>query len=99
MHLQDAYYAEKNETGDGTAIGYTAPASSNFGYTVTGGGNADAVWTGESKTNLDDCATGSKWTVTSKKQSTGSGAKHEAKDPGSKCTKLTPTFTAIGAGS
>lgn len=101
MHLQDAYYAEKNETGNGDQIGYKAPASNNFDYTVTGGGAADAVWGGKSTTNLDDCGTGSEWKVTSSKQSTGSGAKHVAAAPdvGGICESLTPSFTSIGAGT
>ena len=97
MHLQDAYYAEKNETGNGEQIGYKAPASNVFGYTVTGGGTTNAVFTATSTTGLDDCTTGSTWTVTSSKGSKG-GATHDAKvNGGAKCESLTPSFTTIGA--
>ena len=96
VHLQDSYIAEMNKTGDGTAIGYAAPASNVFGYTVTGGGDANAVWTATSNQKLNECDNGSTWTVTSS-ISSGAGSHDAAVNGGANCSALTPSFTQIGA--
>lgn len=97
MHLQDAYFAEKEDTGDGTAIGFKAPASNVFGYDVTKG-----QFQATNNSNLDDCTSSSTWTVASAKGGAGGGLAHTATIGGStaaNCKALTPSFEDIGKGS
>lgn len=101
MHLQDAYFAEKEKTGNGDEIGFKSPASNVFTYTVTGGGDNDAVFTGKnSKATLGDCGDNKEWKVTSSKGGEGGGAKHVAAAPsGADCKALTPSFEDLGKGT
>ncbi|WP_298767387.1 hypothetical protein [uncultured Fibrobacter sp.] len=101
MHLQDAYFAEKEKTGNGTEIGFKEPASNVFTYTVTGGGDEDAVFTGTNdKGTLGDCGDSKSWTVTSSAGGEGGGAKHVAASPTEDaCKALTPSFDDIGKGT
>ncbi|WP_290736546.1 MULTISPECIES: type II secretion system protein [unclassified Fibrobacter] len=93
VHLQDSYYAEMNAVGTGTQIGYNAPASNTFTYDAATAG----TWTATSKSDLNECGTGSVWTVTSAPAS--GGVSHTATTPSGKpaCEALTPSFTQIGA--
>ena len=97
MHLQDSYYAEMNVVGNGSQIGYNAPASTVFDYTVEEAGGT-ATWTAATKSNvtLNDCSSGS-WTVAS--SATSTGLSHTANITGTGCDVLTPSFTQIGAGT
>ena len=88
VQLQDAYFAEKEKTGNGDEIGFKSPASNVFSYSVTGGGDANAVFTGtNSKATLGDCGDNKSWTVTSSTGGEGGGAKHVAAAPDGVMTK------------
>lgn len=90
MHLQDAYFSEKGDTGTGDEISYKAPPKNVFDYDVTGKGVFEAT----SATPLDECGVGSKWNVTGV-----SGSKSVKYTATTDCLNLTPNFTLIGAGS
>ena len=96
MHLQDAYFAEKDEIGKGSEIGFKAPASNVFDYSTIDGAS---LFTATNKSALDDCAANSSWTVTPSKGGEGGGLKHVAAITGDNCEPLTPSFTSIGAGT
>lgn len=98
MHLQDAWYSEKDAVAATlTEMGYTAPPENVFGYGYAVSGTK-GTWTATSKTGLDECGEGNTWTVESQPNGTnGSVLDHKAAaNGGDNCVKLTPSFSKIG---
>ena len=93
MHLQDAYFSEKNEVGTGAQIAYSAPPNNVFTYDVTTAG----TFTATSAVGLDKCAIGGVWSVVGSPTSTT--VSYEATVTGNNCEILTPNFSTIGHGS
>lgn len=105
MKLADAYAAEKEEIGDFAAIGYVPPGkkesdgwkTNTFTYTESG----SEVWTATSNGKMNDCKSGSTWTVTTSMTAAGNTATagtltHVAAVNGENCAVLTPSFAQIG---
>ena len=96
MHLQDTYFAEKGDIGDGDAISYKAPPTNVFEYDVATAG----TFTATAQQPLDECAQESVWQIVGTK-----GSKAVSYTPSitggatGACAALTPNFTKIGAGS
>ena len=88
--MQDAYFVDQQQKGDWKAIGYTAPASSNFTYSETGDWKAVAKFSTDGKCKSDD------WTVTVTVDNTAKTISYQASD---NCPALTPNFKNIGTSS
>lgn len=96
MHLQDAYYAEKSELGDGDAISYKAPPTNVFAYDVN---TTAGLFTATAQSSLDDCTSGV-WTVDATSTTTGaSSVTYDAHTSSTQCDALTPNFSNIGKGT
>lgn len=109
MKLQDAFIAENgNVVGNFTKIGYEMSSNGPFTYSngVSGTDDTQALstskidaWVATSKVALNDCATGSTWTLEVKAAANGNGAAWNAViDPSSTCSVLTPRFTDLTRG-
>ena len=108
MKLQDAYVAEKGTyIGSWKAIGYADPASTVFTYTGFNSGadialstGKDVAWSAAAKAALNDCQSGSVWTLdVSQNGSTGGAAVYTPKltgGPTGDCAALTPNYCNIG---
>ena len=111
VKLQDAFIAENgNVAGQFGKIGYEMSSNGPFQYTdkVTGAGTtgtaaltgtaADA-WEASSKVALNNCTTGSKWTLKVQAASNGNGAKWTTGTLSSDCEVLTPRFGDLARGN
>ena len=87
--MQDAYFVDQQTMGDWNAIGYTAPASSNFTY------SEGSAWQAEAKFDTDSkCTGGDTWSITV--TATSKTISYQASD---NCPALTPNFKNIGTSS
>lgn len=93
MHLQDAYFSEKDDVGKPSEIGYKAPASAVFTYNAA---DTQGEFTATNNNDLDDCTANSEWKIKSEKGGAGGGLKHTPTNP---CPVLTPSFDKIGEGT
>jgi len=107
--MQDAYFQEKNEVGDWTEIGYSAPGtgsshsyeSGNFAY--TDGGDGVNNWMADPKVKLNDCQKADAGTGSWKLEATANAADNtatsfEIKDGsqgGSDCLNLTASWSSL----
>jgi len=105
VKLQDAFIAENGDyMGNFTSIGYEMQSTTTFTYasaitaqTVALASTNDA-WKATSNVALNNCASGSKWSLALAKSSTGNGASWTASyTPASgateaDCSVLTPRF-------
>ena len=69
VNLFDAYVMEKQDAGDWTAIGYSAPgtkdnASKSHTNVIEYTEEGSNVWTAKPKSALNDCETSMSWTIT-----------------------------------
>lgn len=106
--MQDAYFQEKNEVGDWTVIGYSAPgtgsshsyASNVFWYHDD---NGKAGWYASPKTDLNDCkkgsATGKQWgLLATANGSNGTATSFQitnASAGGTDCLNLTASWSSL----
>jgi len=101
--MQDAYFQEKNDVGDWTEIGYSAPgtgsshsyASNVFNYSDGNGDN----WQAQPKTDLNDCKKtvgADAWKLTATANGANGTATSfqiaDASTGGSNCKNLTPSW-------
>ena len=114
IKLQDAYVSETGDyVGSWGSIGYSMQNSASFAYSdaykdATNGSAAipttfDAAWTATSSVALNDCTTGSQWTLFGAKNSKGNGldwkagiglaAAATADNYANACILLTPQFS------
>ncbi len=109
INMQDAYFQEKNEVGNWTEIGYSAPGvgsshsyQSNVFYYHDDNG-ADA-WYASPKVKLNDCApgsaTGKQWGLTASANGTSTTAATafqivNASAGGANCLNLTASWSAL----
>ncbi len=92
VHMQDAYFVDQQSVGDWTAIGYTAPTSTNFKYEQ---GTAETDdWKATAQFDDDGKCTSKVWAVAVKPKS--KKVSYTATD---NCPALTPNFKNIGSGS
>ena len=105
--MQDAYFQEKNQVGDWTEIGYSAPGTGSshsyesnvFAYTD---GNGDD-WMADPKVKLNDCqaaAAGTgKWKLSATANATDNTATSfqiaDASTGGSDCLNLTASWSSL----
>ena len=108
VKLQEVFASEQNSIGNWDAIGYKDPsggtgstsgATTNFDYINDAAGNAH--WKAAAKVGLNDCQTGTVWSITSAySSSTGNVTASAGFDNKSvaACTVvgLTPNFCKIG---
>lgn len=104
VKLQEAYASENNDVGTWSAIGYKGPGqqandgeastTTSFGYAS---GNTAGNWVATSSVALNDCESGSTWTLTtSYTSSTGNLTTTANSSNVPKCvTALTPNFCKI----
>ena len=106
VKLQDAFIAENGDWMGGFGqIGYEMGETTTFTYT-DGIGNKvslaadEDAWVAASKSALNDCTKGSKWTLKLYPSSTGNGAAWEtAVENSDKCLILTPRFSDLQRGT
>ena len=109
IKLQQAYVSESNALGGWKLIGYSGPGESksanstqttNFNYY----GSIDAAststsdetdWTASARVDLNDCGSGSSWTIQSKPGDGGTVEFDAAMSDAGNCTALTPSYCKI----
>ncbi len=111
VKLQDAFIAENgNVVGEFSQIGYEMSSNGPFTYSNKVSGDqtkhtaalsttaADA-WEAESKVALNNCATGSKWTLKVQLADNGNGAAWTTNTLSADCEVLTPRFGDLARGT
>ena len=105
MKLQDAFIAENGDyMGNFTSIGYEMQSTTTFTYAsditdqTVALASTDDAWKATSNVALNNCTSGSKWSLALAKSSTGNGASWTASyTPATgateaDCSVLTPRF-------
>ena len=103
VKLQEAYASENNAVGSWAKIGYKGPGeqlteggskTASFGY---GEGNGDGSWVATSSVALNDCKSGSTWSLaTTYTASTGDLVTTATSSDADNCVEaLTPNFCKI----
>lgn len=101
MKLQDAYFAETNNLGNWSKIGYKMGNTSNFKYTeatitngtVEIGTGVTAGWKAENLAALNDCKVGGYWQIDAKgNNDKGGSVEYTAKVATTDCEALTSSF-------
>lgn len=111
MKLQDAFIAENgNVVGEFSQIGYEMSSNGPFTYSNKVSGDATKhtaalsttaadAWEAESKVALNNCATGSKWTLKVQLADNGNGAAWTTNQLTADCEVLTPRFGDLARGT